>query len=92
MEVDHILVLFESPDGRNLWKPVPREDIPDWLRTPAIFDRLIAGEQVRNSAEKTERHFRVIEVDRPRPAGQHKARLMSERIAQGLSPGGIALQ
>ena len=91
MEIDHILVFFESPDGRNLWRAVERENIPDWLRDPAIVNRMLIGEQVRNTDEKTERHFKIVEVDRPRPAGQHKAMMAQERLARGESPGGILL-
>lgn len=91
MEIEHVLVVFKSPDGKNLWKPVEREQIPDWLRDPAIFDRLIKGEQVRNTTEKTERYFKVIEIDRPRPAGQIAARKVHTALARGESPGGIQL-
>lgn len=91
MELEHVVVVFESPDGRNLWKPVEREHIPDWLRSPSIFDRLIAGEQVRNMDEKTERYFKVVEIDRPRPAGQIAARKVHAALARGESPGGIQL-
>lgn len=91
MDIDHILVFFESPDGRNLWRAVEREKIPDWLREPAIVDRLLKGEQVRNTEEKTERHFKIVEIDRPRQAGQHKLMMAQNRLANGESAGGIIL-
>lgn len=91
MEIEHILVVFESPDGENLWKPVDRELIPDWLRTPEIFDRMLAGEKVINTEEREHRYFTVMEVDRPRPAGTRAARAVHAALAEGRSPGGIAL-
>lgn len=91
MELEHIVVVFESPDGRNLWKPVEREQIPDWLRDQDIFDRLLQGEIVRNTAEKEVRFFKVIEVERPRPAGYRDAKKREEAFARAMSPGGIQL-
>ena len=70
--VDHILVFFESPNGRDLWRALERENIPDWLRDHDIIKRMMDGETVRNADELVERHYRIIEVDRPRPEGQHK--------------------
>ncbi|MDA8260571.1 MAG: hypothetical protein M0Z99_33890 [Betaproteobacteria bacterium] len=91
MELEHILVFFESQDGVRDWKPVDREQIPDWVRTPEIIDRLIAGEKVRNTAERVHRYFRAVEIDRPRPAGQLAARKAAMAEALALSAGGIQL-
>lgn len=91
MDIEHILVFFESPDGRNLWEPVNRENIPDWLRNEAVIERLIAGEVAQRAEDSPARFFKVVEVDRPRPEGQHKARAAAMRAANGESPGGIVL-
>jgi len=91
MDIEHLLVFFESPDGRNLWKPVDREQIPDWLRNQVVIDRMIAGELARRAEDNPPRFFKVVEVDRPRPAGQFKARAAAERAARGESPGGIII-
>ncbi len=91
MELEHVLVVFESADGINDWKPVDREQIPDWMRSPEVFDRLLAGEQVQNTAERVTRFFRAVEIDRPRPAGQLAARKAAMAAAHGVSEGGIQL-
>lgn len=91
MELEHVLVVFESPDGINNWKPVDREQIPDWMRSPDVFDRLLAGDKVQNTADKTTRFFRAVEIDRPRPAGQLAARKAAMAAAHGVSEGGIQL-
>ncbi len=91
MDTERVIVFFESPDGRNLWKAVAREDLPDWIRDQAVIDRLLAGEQARNANEKTERYFKAVAVDPPRPAGQHEARRQAMQGASGMTPGGIAL-
>ena len=83
-DIEHILVFFESPNGADNWKPVEREQIPDWLRDPDIVDRMMAGEKVRNTEERVERYFRVVEPVRPRPA-----RDLSQE--SGKSRGGIIL-
>ena len=90
MEIGHILVFFESPDGVT-WTPVDREQIPDWLRDPAIVERLMAGEKVRNTEENKERYFLVKEVDRPRPDGQHKMMAAQQRFATGKNGSGLIL-
>ena len=91
MDIEHILVFFASPDGKNDWKPVNRDLLPDWLKKPEIVDRMIAGEQVWNTADKVLLYYKVVEIDRPRPAGQHKARIAAMAAAHGVSPGGIIL-
>lgn len=91
MDLERILVFFESPNGRDLWKAVERENIPDWLRDQSIVDRMIAGEQVVNTADKVPTFWRVVEIDRPRPAGQLAARKAAVAAAMGMSAGGIAL-
>ncbi len=91
MELEHILVVFVSPDGVNNWEPFDREQIPDWMRTPEVFDQLLAGQKVQNTAEKVTRFFRAVEIDRPRPAGQLAARKAAMAAAHGVSEGGIQL-
>ena len=50
---DLVLVFFESSDKLN-WTPMDRAKIPEWLRDEAIWDRLIAGEAVRNTFQDAE--------------------------------------
>jgi hypothetical protein len=89
MEVEHIFVVFWSHRGRDPWYPIERENIPDWLRDEAIINRMLAGEQVRNTDEKDERYYKIVEIDRPRPAGTRDARMAAQRAAEGKSAGGI---
>lgn len=84
MDVEHILVFFASPNGIDNWKPVERDLIPEWLRDPDIVDRLMAGEQVVNTAEKAPMYYRTVEPVRPR-----EVRDLSQE--SGKSRGGILL-
>lgn len=61
-----MLVFFESPNGRGDWKPVKRDDIPEWLRDERLIDRMVAGEMVYNESKRSN-WYRVTVVDR-RPA------------------------
>ena len=84
MDTAHFLVFFRSVNGGDGWEPVEREHIPDWLRDPGIVDRLMAGEQVVNTADKAPMYYRIVEPVRPRPA-----RDLSQE--SGKSRGGIIL-
>lgn len=88
--IERILVFFVSPDGGD-WKPVDRDDLPEWIRSQAVIDRMLAGELARRKQDKPKRFFKAVMVDRPRPAGQHKFRVAYARAARGESPGGIIL-
>ena len=48
-----VLVFFESNDKLN-WTPMDRDTIPEWLRNEAIWDRLVAGDAVRNIYQDAE--------------------------------------
>jgi len=91
MDLEHVFVVFESPDGKDHWKPVPRENIPDWLRDKTIVDRMLAGEQVRNTADKEIRYYKTVEIERPRPVGFRDAQRSARLAAEGKSEGGIIL-
>jgi hypothetical protein len=53
MDQEHVLVFFQSPDGREGWKPVERDNIPDWLRDDDIIQRLIDGEMANNATQNS---------------------------------------
>jgi len=91
MDIDHVFVVFASPNGRDLWKAIERENIPDWLKEQAIIDRLLKGEQVVNIEEKAPMYYKTVEIDTPRQAGQHKAQYHEHSASMGMSPGGILL-
>ena len=91
MDIERILVFFVSPDGQNDWKPVARDDLPEWVRNPAVVERMLAGEKARRKEDKPKRFFMATQIDRARPAGQHKLRVAYARAARGESPGGIVL-
>ena len=38
------LVIFKSANGRDGWKPVKPEDVPDWVKDPDNVSRLVDGE------------------------------------------------
>lgn len=66
-ERELVLVFFESRD-RQTWTPIERDEIPEWLRDEKIWERLIAGDAVRNiheDAEKKGMHwYSATTVDR----------------------------
>lgn len=63
MDHNNVLVFWESPNGRDGWKPVERDAIPEWLRDEGLIDRMIAGEMLRN-VSREERWWRVTVVDK----------------------------
>lgn len=63
MTHDNVLVFFKSPDGKGGWLPVDRDELPDWIKDPAIIDRLMAGEQATNPPAGPE-FYRVTVVAR----------------------------
>lgn len=63
MTHENVLVFFKSPDGKAGWEPVEHKDLPDWIRTKAIVDRLVDGEQAQNPPIDPE-YYRVCVVDR----------------------------
>ncbi len=62
-----VLCFFESRD-KETWTPLERDRIPEWLCDHKIWDRLIAGEAVRNTLEDAERrgvhYYTATAVDR----------------------------
>ena len=38
------LIIFESPNGRDQWKPLLPKDVPEWVKDPEIISRMIDGE------------------------------------------------
>lgn len=40
-----MLVIYVSENGRNGWKPVAPEHVPEWVKAPDVMGRLVAGEQ-----------------------------------------------
>ncbi len=64
-----VLVFFESRDQRE-WTPIDRDELPEWLRDERIWDRLIAGEIVRNTLQDAEQRqmkwYAATSVDRLR--------------------------
>jgi hypothetical protein len=43
-----LVILFFKASDKQSWVPVPREEIPEWLRNETVIDRLVAGECIRN--------------------------------------------
>ena len=35
------LIVFRSPNGETDWQPVLPEDVPEWLKDPAVLGRLV---------------------------------------------------
>lgn len=38
------LVIYASDNGRDDWRPIKPEDVPDWVADPDNLGRLVAGE------------------------------------------------
>lgn len=64
-----VLVFFSSHD-KETWTLIERDDLPEWLRDEKIWDRLRAGEAVRNTYADAERKemkwYAATTVDRLR--------------------------
>lgn len=63
MDRQNVIVFFESPNGRDGWKPVERENIPDWLRDETLIDRMVEGEMIYNETKRSN-WYRVTVVNR----------------------------
>ena len=66
-----VLVVFESPNGRDQWKPLVASDVPEWVRHPDVMGRLVAGEQCMDAAQgdkgsKWYRAARVVSAEQQR--------------------------
>lgn len=44
------LIIFESPNGRDNWKPLPPDQVPEWVKNPDILGQLVAGEICMDAA------------------------------------------
>lgn len=44
IELAH-LVIFESDDGRDPWRPVKETDVPAFVKRPDVLHRLANGEE-----------------------------------------------
>ena len=48
-----VIVFLESSDKQN-WAPIPREEIPEWLRTEEYIEYMIGGGALRNTHQDAE--------------------------------------
>ncbi len=39
-----ILVIYESPNGRDNWRPLQANEVPQWVLHPDVMGHLVAGE------------------------------------------------
>lgn len=39
-----VLVIYVSRNGRDGWLPVEPAAVPEWVKSPAVMGRLVAGE------------------------------------------------
>lgn len=51
MDRKTIAVVYASENGRDRWKPVGKDDVPDWVREPVTMGRLLAGEKCMDCGE-----------------------------------------
>ena len=47
------MVFLRSGDKID-WQPIPRDEIPEWLKDEALIDRMIGGEAIRNTQQDAE--------------------------------------
>ena len=82
---ERVLVFLESRDQQT-WHPIERDEIPEWLRDHAIWERLMAGEIVRNILQDAElkemRWYAATSVDRLKI--EPSAILLPPRLVQGV--------
>ena len=39
-----MLVIYESPNGRDQWKPLTPQEVPAWVRAPDVMAKLVKGD------------------------------------------------
>lgn len=85
MDHDNVIIFWQSPDGKEGWKPVQRDDIPEWLREQEFIDRMIGGEAICNPAIDTT-WWKVTVVDR-KPVVSELVSAPQKRFGYVHSPG-----
>jgi len=48
-----MLIIYVSPNGRDGWKPLLSDAVPEWVKAPDIMGRLVAGEMCMDAAQGT---------------------------------------
>lgn len=41
------LVILESPNGRDHWRPLKPDEVPEWLKAPEVMAKLVEGEMAQ---------------------------------------------
>lgn len=61
-----LLVVLKSPNGRDQWEPVKKEDVPAWI-TEKVMGRLVAGEMACDPTEEPQGSdwYRCRRIDAP---------------------------
>lgn len=59
------LIIYASDDGREHWAPVKPNDVPMWVRDPAVLGALASGEECMNCAEgqSGSKWYRALRVE-----------------------------
>lgn len=71
MATEHVLVFFSSPNGIDQWSPVERENLPQWLCDPEIWDQMLQGQQVVNTEDPAPLYYKILQPLRPRQVHEH---------------------
>lgn len=77
------LVIYRSANGRDNWEPVMFDSVPEWVKTPEIMGRLIAGEQCMDAKEGDSGSdwYRAVKVvsEQERAAQERRERRQAKR-------------
>lgn len=78
-----VFVVYESPNGRDNWRPLQAADVPEWVKHPDIMGKLATGQQCMDAAQgdKGSKWYRAERVLTP---DEQRAEEKRERKASTL--------
>ena len=81
-----VLVVFESPNGRDNWVPLMASDVPEWVRHPDIMGKLVSGQQCMDAAQgdkgsKWYRASRVVSAEEKRAEAKRQRKESARRAS-----------
>jgi len=85
-----VLVVFESPNGRDNWVPITASECPEWVKHPDIIGKLVAGQQCMDAAQgdkgsKWYKASRVVSAEEKRAEAKRQRKDSARRASQIVS-------
>lgn len=46
-----VIIVLKSENGRDNWRPILPNEVPEFVKHPAVMGRLVAGEECMDAGE-----------------------------------------